>query len=93
MSPSNMAQPQFCPRLLVLLTPVRAHRSRDSKIMLIGNDIIGTTLVLIASNAFSKYKSLTGAVQDRNTGLLRITSAQFAKLETLTFTISGVCIL
>ena len=57
------------------------------------NDIIGTTLVLIATNAFSTYQSDTGAVLDNNTGLLRVTSTQFSNLKTLTFVIGGVCIL
>ncbi|KAG6330644.1 hypothetical protein ID866_8446 [Astraeus odoratus] len=50
----------------------------------------GTTLVLIASNAFSSYQSLTGAVMDDNTGLLRITSAQYSSLQNLNFDIGGV---
>jgi len=49
----------------------------------------GTTFVLIASDAFDLYKSATGAVLDGTTGLLRITSAQFANLKTLVFTIGG----
>lgn len=61
--------------------------------MLIGNNIIGTTLILIASNAFNLYKSDTGAVLDRTTGLLRVTTTQFNKLKNLTFVVSGVCIL
>jgi len=43
----------------------------------------GTTLFLIASNAFTRYRQLTGAVPDANTGLLRVTSAQFANLQSL----------
>jgi len=50
----------------------------------------GTTLILIATNALSEYQSLTGAVLDSTTGLLRVTSAQFAALENLTFNIAGV---
>ena len=62
--------------------------------MLIGSDIIGTTLILIADNALTQYQKLTGAVTDRNTGLLRVTSTQFAALKSLTFNIaSAVCIL
>jgi cathepsin E len=53
-------------------------------------NIIGTTLILIASNAFTKYKRLTGAVNDAGTGLLRVTSTQFANLKTLNFVIAGV---
>ena len=55
--------------------------------------ITGTTLVLLATDAFTKYKSLTGAKLDKDTGLLKVTSAQFAALKTLTFVIGGVCIL
>ncbi|KAF9447010.1 acid protease [Macrolepiota fuliginosa MF-IS2] len=50
----------------------------------------GTTLVLLASDAISRYQQLTGAVLDNNTGLLRITSAQFANLQSLFFTTNGV---
>ncbi|KAF8808105.1 acid protease [Phlegmacium glaucopus] len=50
----------------------------------------GTTLVLIATNALNSYKSLTGAVVDSRTGLLKITSTQFANLKTLSFVVSGV---
>ncbi|KIP11123.1 hypothetical protein PHLGIDRAFT_64293 [Phlebiopsis gigantea 11061_1 CR5-6] len=50
----------------------------------------GTTLLLIASDAFTRYQRATGAVADRNTGLLRLTTAQFANLQSLFFTINGV---
>jgi len=46
----------------------------------------GTTLVLLASDAISRYRSATGAVLDATTGLLRITSTQFANLQSLFFT-------
>ncbi|KAI1786237.1 acid protease [Ganoderma leucocontextum] len=49
----------------------------------------GTTLVLLASDALAKYQKATGAVLDNNTGLLKITSAQFAKLQSLFFHIGG----
>ncbi|KAG6877494.1 hypothetical protein C0993_006764 [Termitomyces sp. T159_Od127] len=49
----------------------------------------GTTLLYIASDAFNRYRSVTGAVLDGTTGLLRITSSQFANLESLFFTING----
>ncbi|TFK77430.1 aspartic peptidase A1 [Pluteus cervinus] len=49
----------------------------------------GTTLILLASNAFDSYQSATGAVLDQTTGLLKITSAQFAKLQPLNFNIAG----
>nr|VWP01211.1 MARTX [Ganoderma boninense] len=45
----------------------------------------GTTLVLLASDAFAAYQNATGGVLDSNTGLLRITAEQFAKLESLFF--------
>ncbi|KAI0634025.1 acid protease [Trametes polyzona] len=50
----------------------------------------GTTLLLIATDALQRYQRATGAVLDRNTGLLRITQAQFQKLQSLFFTINGV---
>ncbi|KAF8899045.1 aspartic peptidase A1 [Infundibulicybe gibba] len=50
----------------------------------------GTTLVLIASDAFQRYRDATGAVLDNTTGLLRITAAQFSALQSLFFTINGV---
>lgn len=46
----------------------------------------GTTLILLATDAFNGYKSATGAVPDTTTGLLSITPAQFAKLQDLVFT-------
>ncbi|KAI9443644.1 aspartic peptidase A1 [Lactarius indigo] len=49
----------------------------------------GTTLILIATDAFNRYKSATGGVNDANTGLLRITSTQFANLQSLFFTTGG----
>ncbi|KAI5986037.1 aspartic peptidase domain-containing protein [Pisolithus orientalis] len=50
----------------------------------------GTTLILIATNAFNEYKSLTGAVSDPATGLLRITTSQYNALQNLYFNINGV---
>ncbi|KAG1774539.1 acid protease [Suillus placidus] len=50
----------------------------------------GTTLILIASDAFSKYKSATGATLDQSTGLLQITSDQYSQLSSLYFTTGGV---
>ncbi|KAG2073049.1 acid protease [Suillus decipiens] len=49
----------------------------------------GTTLILIATNAFDKYQSATGATLDSSTGLLTITSEQYASLQTLNFNIGG----
>ncbi|EMD32654.1 hypothetical protein CERSUDRAFT_118681 [Gelatoporia subvermispora B] len=50
----------------------------------------GTTLVLIASDAFSRYERATGGVNDEATGLLRLTTAQFDNLQSLFFNINGV---
>ncbi|OSC99303.1 acid protease [Trametes coccinea BRFM310] len=47
----------------------------------------GTTLVLIATDAFEKYQQLTGAVADEDTGLLRITPEQYGALQNLNFRI------
>ncbi|KAG1797754.1 acid protease [Suillus plorans] len=50
----------------------------------------GTTLILIASDAFDKYQSATGATFDETVGLLQISSDQYEKLSSLYFTIGGV---
>ncbi|KIL59258.1 hypothetical protein M378DRAFT_14958 [Amanita muscaria Koide BX008] len=49
-----------------------------------------TTLILVASDAFATYKSLTGGVSDANTGLLKITASQYSALKPLNFNINGV---
>lgn len=49
----------------------------------------GTTLVLLASDAFSKYESATGGSLDSTTGLLKITSDQYSALSDLDFSIGG----
>ncbi|PCH40297.1 acid protease [Wolfiporia cocos MD-104 SS10] len=49
----------------------------------------GTTLLLLASDAFSKYQSATGATLDNTTGLLTITESQYEALQSLYFTIGG----
>ncbi|KAF8267326.1 acid protease [Lactarius quietus] len=50
----------------------------------------GTTLVLIATDAFQKYQEVTGATLDQTTGLLKITASQFENLKSLVFNIGGV---
>ncbi|KAH9170221.1 aspartic peptidase A1 [Lactarius sanguifluus] len=50
----------------------------------------GTTLILIATDAFNRYKTATGAVLDASTGLLKITSTQFSNLQSLFFTAGGI---
>ena len=62
-------------------------------VMLTSSDIIGTTLILIASDAFSRYEHATGGVLDNTTGLLTITSHQYNNLKSLFFKIGGVRIL
>jgi pepsin A len=49
----------------------------------------GTTLTLLASDAYNAYKNATGAVLDSNTAFLSITSAQFSQLKNLDFEIGG----
>ena len=49
----------------------------------------GTTLIYLATDAYNKYRSATGAKLDSATGLLKITSAQFASLQPLNFVIGG----
>ncbi|CCM04929.1 uncharacterized protein FIBRA_07126 [Fibroporia radiculosa] len=49
----------------------------------------GTTLLMLASDAFSKYQTATGATMDNTTGLLTITEEQYEKLQSLYFTIGG----
>ncbi|KZT30116.1 family A1 protease [Neolentinus lepideus HHB14362 ss-1] len=49
----------------------------------------GTTLVYIATDAYNKYVSATGASLDSTTGLLRISAAKYADLKTLDFHIGG----
>ncbi|KAF7792263.1 hypothetical protein EIP86_003299 [Pleurotus ostreatoroseus] len=45
----------------------------------------GTTLILLASDAFAAYQEATGATQDQTTGLLTIDQDQFDSLQTLSF--------
>ena len=53
----------------------------------------GTTLVLIASDAYSTYQTVTSATEDEDTGLLRLSPSQYANLQDLVFHIGGVCYL
>ncbi|KIJ22022.1 hypothetical protein PAXINDRAFT_105760 [Paxillus involutus ATCC 200175] len=50
----------------------------------------GTTLILLASNAYSKYQTATGAKLDSTTGLLRLTTTQYSSLQNLNFNIGSV---
>ncbi|TCD68312.1 hypothetical protein EIP91_011171 [Steccherinum ochraceum] len=50
----------------------------------------GTTLTLIASDAFAQYQQLTGGIPNANTGLLQINATQFSALKSLFFTVNNV---
>jgi len=50
----------------------------------------GTTLLLLATNAFQAYQKATGATLDTTTGLLTITQQQYNNLQSLLFNIGGV---
>ncbi|KAI0797337.1 aspartic proteinase precursor [Irpex lacteus] len=64
----------------------------DSEILSTNAGIVdtGTTLVLLATDAYNAYVNATGAVLDSTTGLLNITSAQYEKLDSLFFELGGV---
>lgn len=47
----------------------------------------GTTLLLLATDAFQAYQKVTGATLDSTTGLLTVTQSQFNKLKSLFFKI------
>lgn len=49
----------------------------------------GTTLLMIATDAFETYTRATGATMDETTGLLKITAEQYNRLKSLFFTIGG----
>ena len=50
----------------------------------------GTTLLMIASDAYQAYMQATGATEDQTTGLLTITQEQYNNLQSLYFNIGGV---
>ncbi|KAL6304635.1 acid protease [Sparassis latifolia] len=49
----------------------------------------GTTLILLSPSAYDRYESATGSTYDDNTGLLRLTTAEYDNLESLNFNIGG----
>ena len=51
-------------------------------------DTVGTTLILLATNAFQAYQKAIGATVDRNSGLLTVSSE--SQLQSLFFNIGGV---
>ncbi|KAK2465564.1 hypothetical protein APHAL10511_002456 [Amanita phalloides] len=50
----------------------------------------GTTLILLATDAFDAYREATGGVPDSGTGLLKLTPDQFNNLQSLFFNVGGV---
>ncbi|KAF5366346.1 hypothetical protein D9757_011466 [Collybiopsis confluens] len=50
----------------------------------------GTTLIYLTPNSFNSYIKATGAVFDDDTGLYKLTTAQFSALKNLNFVIGGV---
>jgi len=64
----------------------------DSTTLLTSSGIVdtGTTLLLIATDAFQSYQKATGATLDQTTGLLTITEDQFNDLQSLFFKIGDV---
>ncbi|KAF9242658.1 acid protease [Melanogaster broomeanus] len=50
----------------------------------------GTTLLLLATDAFQAYQKATGGTLDQTTGLLTITEQQYEQLQSLYFSIGGV---
>ncbi|KZT04938.1 aspartic peptidase A1 [Laetiporus sulphureus 93-53] len=50
----------------------------------------GTTLILLATDAFNEYKSLTGAEMDNNVEMLKITREQYSQLKSMYFNINGI---
>ncbi|KAI0333920.1 acid protease [Cubamyces sp. BRFM 1775] len=51
---------------------------------------VGTTLVLLATDALEKYMDMVGGVFDEDTQLYRITPAQYANLQSMFFTINAL---
>ena len=51
----------------------------------------GTTLLLLATDAFQQYVQLTGSTLDATTGLLTLPASQFGTLQSLFFSIASVC--
>ncbi|KAH9914106.1 aspartic peptidase A1 [Fomitopsis serialis] len=49
----------------------------------------GTTLLLLATDAFNAYQNMTGATMDDSSGLLQIDEEQYGALQSLYFNIGG----
>ncbi|KAG8220707.1 aspartic peptidase domain-containing protein [Butyriboletus roseoflavus] len=78
--------------------PASAYWGIDLSISYAGTTILpstagivdtGTTLILLASDAYQAYQSLTGATLDPNNNLLMIDSAQYANLKPLSFNVGN----
>ncbi|KAF8330515.1 aspartic peptidase A1 [Amanita rubescens] len=67
--------------------------SYGSHLSIMGNSAgivdTGTTLILLATDAWYRYGNATGATFNSTVGLLEITAAQYEALQPLTFTING----
>ena len=50
----------------------------------------GTTLIVLATDAFNKYQEATGSTFDENVGLLSLPNSQYSTLKSLYFTAGGV---
>ncbi|KAF8125701.1 acid protease [Boletus edulis] len=50
----------------------------------------GTTLLLLATDAFQAYQQATGATLDQTTGLLTISEKQYSQLQSIYFNIGGI---
>ena len=54
------------------------------------NRLLDSLDLIPIKDSFRRYTTATGGVNDRTTGLLRLTQAQFANLQSLFFTVNGV---
>ncbi|KZV80356.1 family A1 protease [Exidia glandulosa HHB12029] len=78
-------------------SPANGYWGIDQKVTYNGASLLnsagivdtGTTLIYLATDAFNKYKSATGATADSATGLLKLTSTKFKALKPLNFVIGG----
>ncbi|KAL1696605.1 aspartic peptidase domain-containing protein [Schizophyllum commune] len=80
-------------------SPASAYWGYDQSITYGGKQILaktagiadtGTTLIYLPTDAYRAYMASTGAVEDQQTGLLRVTAEQFENMQSLTFTVSGL---
>ncbi|KAI5895030.1 acid protease [Schizophyllum commune H4-8] len=80
-------------------SPASAYWGYDQSITYNGTTILsqasgiadtGTTLIYLPTDAYNMYVAQTGAVPDRNTGLLSVTEKQFKQMKSLVFNVNGV---